>query len=181
MSLASLRLSNMSLTSLRLPKLSPARMLHTTAPVYKVQAGKYKVTLDQSKPLTYEMALSPQKIGIHKSFNSFNSGQLEDTFGVEKWEEKGGVNLSYKMFMEDMFIRKFMKGTWSGMFLSEIIIKRQHNTIRVAALIKRNLMTRKFYFLIGYTEEMLGQWLKCPVKLEMQIVDNHKDVVYKYI
>ena len=40
------------------------------------------------------MALSPQKIGIHKSFNSFNSGQLEDTFGVEKWEEKGGVNLS---------------------------------------------------------------------------------------
>jgi len=139
------------------------------------------VTLDQSKPLTYEMALSPQKIAIHKSFNSFNTGQLEDTFGVDKWEEKGGVNLSYKMFIEDMFIRKFLKGTWSGMFLSEIIIKRQHNTVRVAALIKKNLMTRKVYFLIGYSEEMLGQWLKCPVKLELQVIDNPKDVIYKYI
>jgi len=139
------------------------------------------VTLDHSKPLTYEMAMKPGKIGTHKSFNSFNTGQLEDTFGVETWGEKGGVNLTYKMFIEDMFIRKFLKGTWSGMFLSEIIVKRQHNTIRVAALIKNNLMARKIYFLIGYSEEMLGQWLKCPVKLELQVVANPKDIIYKYI
>ena len=37
------------------------------------------------------------------------------------------------------------------------------------------------YFLIGYTEEMLSQWLKCPVKLELQVVQNPKDVIYKYI
>jgi len=37
------------------------------------------------------------------------------------------------------------------------------------------------YFLIGYTEEMLSQWLKCPVKLEIQVVANPKDVIYKYI
>ena len=80
-----------------------------------------------------------------------------------------------------MFIRKFLKGTWSGMFLSEIIVKRQHNTIRVAALIKRNLQTSKMYFLTGYSEEMLSQWLKCPVKLELQVIDNPKDVIYKYI
>ena len=144
------------------------------------------------------MAVSPLKIGIHKSFNSFNTGQLEDTFGVEKWEEKGGVNLSndcfqvfsvivfcvllgYKMFIEDMFIRKFMKGTWTGMFLSEIIVKRQHNTVRVAGLIKKGLQPRKVYFLIGYSEEMLGQWLKCSVKLELQVIENPKDVIYKYI
>ena len=80
-----------------------------------------------------------------------------------------------------MFIRKFLKGTWSGMFLSEIVVKRQHNTIRVAGLIKKNLMPRKIYFLIGYSEEMLGQWLKCHVKLELQVIDDAKDVIYKYI
>ena len=85
------------------------------------------------------------------------------------------------MFIEDMFIRKFLKGTWSQMFLSEIIIKRQHNTIRIAALIKPLVIVRKIYFLIGYSEEMLSLWLKCPVKLELQVVDDPKKVVYKYI
>ena len=37
------------------------------------------------------------------------------------------------------------------------------------------------YFLIGYSEEMLSFWLKCPVKLELQVVNDAKDVVYKYI
>ena len=85
------------------------------------------------------------------------------------------------MFIEDMFIRKFLKGPWSQMFLSEIIIKRQHNTIRIAALIKPLVIVRKLYFLIGYSEEMLSLWLKCPVKLELQVVDDPKKAVYKYI
>jgi len=109
----------------------------------KIVAGKYKVTLDKSKPLTYEMAVQPDHIGIHKSFNSFNTGQLEDSLGYKKWHEKGGTLLSHKLFMEDLFIRKFMKGTWTQMFISEIIVKRQHNTIRVAALIKRSLQPQK--------------------------------------
>ena len=140
-----------------------------------------QVTLDRSKPLTYEQAVKPEQIGVHKSFNSFNTGQLEDTYGVEKEVERGGATLSHKMFMEDLFIRKFLKGTWSGLFLSEIIIKRQHNTVRVAAIIKPINIIRKIYFLIGYSEEMLSLWLKCPVKLELQVVDNPKDVVYKYV
>ena len=85
------------------------------------------------------------------------------------------------MFIEDMFMRKFLKGTWSAMFLSEIIIKRQHNTIRISALMHKRLNTKKIYFLIGYTEEMLSYWLKCPVKMELQFLNSAKDVVYKYI
>ena len=86
------------------------------------------------------------------------------------------------MFIEDMFIRKFLKGTWSGgMFLSEIIIKRQHNTVRIAGIIKPLVIPRKMYFLIGYSEEMLSLWLKCPVKLELQIVNDPNDIVFKYI
>ena len=75
-----------------------------------------------------------------------------------------------------------MQGTWSEMVLSEIIVKRQHNTVRVSALlVTRRLRTRQIYFLLGYTEEMLSLWLKCPVKLELQFLDNPKQVVYTYI
>ena len=149
--------------------------------VFLIHIYAVQVTLDHSKPLTYEMAVKPEKIGIHKSFNSFNTGQLEDTYGVQKEMERGGASLSHKMFIEDMFIRKFLKGTWSEMFLSEIIVKRQHNTIRVSALVKPVVIVRKIYFLIGYSEEMLGQWLKCPVKLELQIVNDPKSIIYKYV
>jgi small subunit ribosomal protein S24 len=67
------------------------------------------------------------------------------------------------------------------MILSEIIVKRQHNMVRIAALVQKRMLTRKIYFLIGYTEEMLSLWLKCPVKLEFQFLDSAKDVVFKYI
>ena len=83
--------------------------------------------------------------------------------------------------VEDMFIRKFMVGTWHFLFVSEVIIKRQHNMIRIAGLVKQSISARKMYFLIGYTEEMLSLWLQCPVKLELQTVPDAKSVVYKYI
>ena len=70
------------------------RLLHTSPVMSKIVAGKYKVTLDQSKPLTYEMAVQPDHIGIHKSFNSFNTGQLEDTYGEDKEKTRGGATLS---------------------------------------------------------------------------------------
>ena len=50
------------------------------------------------------------------------------------------------MFYEDMFIRKFPKGTWSQMFLSEIIMQRQRNTVRIAAIIRPLVTNRKIYF-----------------------------------
>ena len=52
------------------------------------------MTLDRSKPLTYEMAVKPEQIGIHKSFNSFNTGQLEGTYGEDMEKKRGGATLS---------------------------------------------------------------------------------------
>lgn len=80
-----------------------------------------------------------------------------------------------------MFIRKFITGTWHGLFASEIIIKRQHNIIRIAGIIRQAIGARKMYFLIGYSEELLSFWLQCPVKLELQTVADKKDVIFKYI
>lgn len=92
---------------------------------------------------------------------------------------EGGLRSS-ETAVEDMFIRKFMTGTWHALFLSEIIIKRQHNMIRIGGIISRAVAARKIYFLIGYTEELLSYWLQCPVKLELQSAEK-KDVVFKYV
>lgn len=83
--------------------------------------------------------------------------------------------------MEDEFIRRFMRGTWHNLFLSEIIIKRQHNIIRIAGIVYQGITQRKMYFLIGYTEELLSYWLQSPVKLELQTTNDRKAVIFKYI
>lgn len=152
--------------------------LHTSCALAKVRAGRYRVTIDRSRPLTYEMALRPEEIGRKKGFNSLNTAQLEDTFNMK---EEMGQDLPHKTFVEDLFIRKFMHGTWPETFESELIIKRQHNLIRVAGIMNRLIEPKKIYFLIGYTEEMLSLWLKCPVKVELQTIPSPEDVVYKYI
>lgn len=92
----------------------------------------------------------------------------------------GGLRPS-ETAIEDVFIRRFITGTWHSLFVSEIIIKRQHNLIRIAGIISRSIPARKMYFLIGYTEELLGYWLQCPIKLELQTVDSKKDVIFKYV
>ena len=126
------------------------------------QTGEYKVTINRTKPLTYEQSMKPSDIGEKKGYNSFNTSQLEGTF-LEK--EAIRQDLPHKTFVEDMFIRKFMYGTWPEMISSEIIIKRHHNLDRIAAIIDRkHARQRQIYFLIGYTEELLSYWLKCPVK-----------------
>ncbi|KAF0306688.1 28S ribosomal protein S24, mitochondrial [Amphibalanus amphitrite] len=151
------------------PPEPPCRPIHLTAACSKVSSGRYKVTRSKNKPLTYEQANPPHYLFVRKGFNSFNTSNLKD--GVRPSESA----------MEDMFIRKFISGTWHNMFLSEVIIKRQLNMIRISGIVVRNILPRKMYFLIGYTEEMLTNWLQCPVKLELQTTDSREDVVFKYI
>jgi small subunit ribosomal protein S24 len=93
---------------------------------------------------------------------------------------QGGKD-AHTMLLQDAFIRKFLRGTWHDLFVSEIIVKRQHNMIRVAGIVRRGIIQRKMYFLIGYCEELLSYWLQCPVKMEIQTVADKKDVIFKYI
>lgn len=74
-----------------------------------------------------------------------------------------------------------MNGTFHSHICSEVIIKRQFNHIRIATIVRRGLAPRKFYFLIGYTEELLSIWLQCPVTLELQTVEKKEDTVFKYV
>ncbi|XP_053605315.1 small ribosomal subunit protein uS3m [Plodia interpunctella] len=146
-----------------------ASQLHTSTPLCRVVSGKYRITKKRDRPLTYEMANPPHYIAHRKSWNSWNTSTMKD--GLRKSETA----------VEDEFIRRFMGGTWHGLVCSEVIIKRQFNHIRVAAIIRRAVSPTKMYFLLGYTEEMLANWLQCPVTLELQTVDSFKDVIFKYI
>lgn len=82
---------------------------------------------------------------------------------------------------EDLFIRKFMFGTWHGLFASEVIIKRRHNMVILAGIVHQRVNPRKLYFLIGYTEELLSRFLKRIVKIELQSVKDRKDMIFKFI
>ncbi|GLG99431.1 28S ribosomal protein S24, mitochondrial [Gryllus bimaculatus] len=150
-------------------QLALVRSFHVTPACQKVQAGRYRITTKRNKPLTYEMSNPPHQIAHRKSWNSWNTANI-----------LGGVRPA-ETTIEDLFIRKFMTGTWHNLFLSEVIIKRQHNMIRIAGLVKQAISARKMYFLIGFTEEILSCWLQCPVKLELQTVEDPKDAIFKYI
>ncbi|XP_012259204.1 28S ribosomal protein S24, mitochondrial [Athalia rosae] len=145
------------------------RQIHVTAVTARVQAGRYRVTIKRDRPLTYEMANPPYQIAHRKSWNSWNTSNVT------------GGNRSSETAVDDMFIRRFITGTWHSLFMSEVIIKRQHNIIRIAGIVRRSISSRKMYFLIGYCEELLSFWLQCPVKLELQTVQSKNDVIYKYI
>lgn len=81
--------------------------------------------------------------------------------------------------IEDVFIRRFMFGTFHGCLANEIVIKRRGNLLLVCALMLQKMPPQKFYFLIGYSESLLSHFYKCPVKLEIQTLQ--EKAVYKYI
>lgn len=143
--------------------------ISTSALRFKKVAGRYQKTPHQTNPLTYEQANLPHQIGVTKTWNSWNTSFLLD-----------GVHIAETQ-TEDLIIRKFMAGTWHGLFLSEVIIKRRANMIILGGLITRAINPRKVYFLIGYSEEILSYLFKCPVKIELQTVADKKDIIYTYV
>lgn len=136
------------------------------------------------------MSNPPHQIAHRKAWNSWNVGELL------KIIENICRSLNYIQFSvnlrdqdirraqtltEDIFIRKFMTGTFHSLICSEVIIKRQFNHIRIASIMSRGISPRKMYFLIGYAEELLSNWLQCPVTLEINTIADKREVIFKYI
>ena len=92
-----------------------------------------------------------------------------------------GEGRESETLIEDMFIRQFMAGTWHGMFVSELIIKRRYNMIYIGGLLQTRMKISSVYFLVGYTEELLSYLLKCPVKVDFQTVKDSRDMNFKFI
>lgn len=81
--------------------------------------------------------------------------------------------------VEDVFLRRFIFGTFHGALANEVVIKRRGNMLIVCALMLQKMPPPKFYFLIAYSESLLAHFYKCPVKMEIQTLPNK--VVYKYL
>lgn len=170
-----------------------AAAFHTSPVCSRVQAGRYRVTTKRNRALTYEMANPPHYIAHRKAWNSWNTCTyknfiitntifyLNEFYLLLHTASMLDGQRASQTAIEDVFMRKFMTGTWHALILSEVIIKRQHNMIRISAIVRQAISPRKVYFLIGYTEELLSYWLQCPVTLELQTVADKKDVIFKYI
>ncbi|XP_002733110.2 small ribosomal subunit protein uS3mA-like [Saccoglossus kowalevskii] len=140
------------------------RCLQTSASCYK--AGRVKVSKGD-KPITYEQANPPHLAGVTKSWKSWNTANLEDEEGAPE------------RAVEDMFIRKFIVGTFHNCLAADTIIKRRANQINICLLLNRNVRPNQYYFLVGYAESLLSHWYKCIVKIEVQAVDDV--VIYKWL
>ncbi|KAJ1529731.1 hypothetical protein ONE63_006484 [Megalurothrips usitatus] len=139
------------------------RSISTTPACNKISTGRYKPLEGRYQVLTYDQAIKPHELVHMKSWNTWNTSTL-----------KGGRR-SQLTTIEDMFIRRFIHGAWFCNTVGEqIIIKRQHNIIRIAFCVPKTVSPQNCYFITGFCEEMLSIWLHCPVKLEIQTTEPHE-------
>ncbi|XP_077354271.1 small ribosomal subunit protein uS3m [Festucalex cinctus] len=151
-----------------LSKSSPAgsRALHVSAVCCKNRAARIRVGKGD-RPVTYEQALKPHHIGHHKGWLSQHTSNLKGEAGAAE------------RAVEDAFVRRLMFGTFHGCLANDVVIKRRGNVLTVCALVLRKMPPHKFYFLIGYAESLLAHFYKCPVKLDVQTLQEKQ--VYKYL
>ncbi|XP_076876774.1 small ribosomal subunit protein uS3m [Brachyhypopomus gauderio] len=143
-----------------------ARSIHSTAMCYKNYAARIRVGKGD-KPVTYEQALHPHHIAHKKGWLSQHTSNLQG--------EDGAAD----RVVEDVFIRRFIYGTFHGCLANELVIKRRGNILIICALMLQKMQPQKFYFLIGYAEELLSHFYKCPVKMEIQMLEDK--AIYKYL
>ncbi|XP_072492844.1 small ribosomal subunit protein uS3m [Notamacropus eugenii] len=150
-----------------LPELpSTCRGVHTTAVCCKNRAARVRVGKGD-KPVTYEQAHPPHYIAHRKGWLSLHTSNLDG--------EEGAAERT----VEDVFIRKFLYGTFPGCLAEEVVIKRRANQLVICMLVLQRLQPSKLYFLVGYSEALLSALYKCPVRLCLQTVP--RKPVYKYI
>lgn len=146
------------------------RNISTTVALYRSKtAARPKYTRYKTNPVTWEQLHPAHYIFVRKGFLSYNTSNLKD-------EERSGETA-----IEDLFIRKFMEGTWINILCSPIVIKRRANMIFISAFFNANSPCNQYYFLQGYTETLLSYVFKCPVKLDIQTVEDPKVLVVTHV
>uniref|UniRef100_A0ABI7XH90 Mitochondrial ribosomal protein S24 n=1 Tax=Felis catus TaxID=9685 RepID=A0ABI7XH90_FELCA len=108
--------------------------LHTSAVCTKNRAARVRVGKGD-KPVTYEEAHAPHYIAHRKGWLSLHTGNLD------------GEDHAAERTVEDVFLRKFMLGTFPGCLADQVILKRRANQVEICALVLRQLPAYKFYFL----------------------------------
>ncbi|XP_012576465.1 PREDICTED: 28S ribosomal protein S24, mitochondrial isoform X2 [Condylura cristata] len=101
------------------------RTLHTTAICAKNRAARVRVSKGD-KPVTYEEAHAPHHISHRKGWLSLHTGNLD------------GENHAAERIVEDVFLRKFMMGTFPGCLADQLILKRRANQLLLLRRMKES-------------------------------------------
>uniref|UniRef100_A0A7N5KH92 Mitochondrial ribosomal protein S24 n=1 Tax=Ailuropoda melanoleuca TaxID=9646 RepID=A0A7N5KH92_AILME len=123
--------------------------LHTSAVCAKNRAARVRVGKGD-KLVTYEEAHVPHYIAHRKGWLSRHTGNLD------------GENHAAEPTVEDVFLGKFMLGTFPRCPADQLILNRRANQLEICALVLRQLPAHKFHFLVGYSETLLSHFYKCP-------------------
>ena len=153
------------------PTLSSAvigRNFHASSVLLKKKAGRIQQSKLRNKPITYEMSFKPERIQHQKGWLSFNTSNLH------------GEDNAHQMAYEDLFIRKFIYGTFYRLTVSEIVLKRRLNILDIIMFVNRNTNTVKYQYLVSYTEEILSKLLRYNVKVHL-LLASQEDMIYKYV
>lgn len=144
------------------------RSIHTSSIFCRIQAGRIRGSKMRNKPVSYEAAFPPEDIQHKKGWLSFNTSNLH------------GEKNAHQMAYEDMFIRKFLVGTFYRLLKSEIVIKRRLNILDISVFVSPMLRPEKCHYLTSYSEEFLGRLLRYNVKLNL-LVASDDDMIHKYV
>ncbi|KAI1711617.1 mitochondrial ribosome subunit s24 domain-containing protein [Ditylenchus destructor] len=180
MNLASSLRNALSINSSAVPL--STRPLSTSAILCNNTAGKYKKSRRRDFPLSYEMYRRPWHIGVSKSWMTFNTSSLEE---FRQTAETGGAGAPI-VVAQDEAVRRLVRGIFHD-FLSfdgkEFVLKRRGNVLYVTGFLcyKRWINWKKVYWLWGFTEELLSNLLKQPVKFELQFVKDDELRTYTYV
>nr|CAD2126969.1 unnamed protein product [Meloidogyne enterolobii] len=142
-------------------------------------AGKYKnkaCRYLRGKPqiMTYDMSRLPSDIAVSKSWMTWHTQNLDD------FKQQLGLTVA-----QDEIIRRFVRAifyTYLPLTVggTELITKRRGNVVYVTGFLIPKGNMEQIYWLYGFTEEILSNLLKQPVKLELQFIRSADDLAVEY-
>lgn len=99
--------------------------------------------------------LKPYSVNKLKSWNS--------RWGVPSRSKRFGKQKMAELAMDDLFITKFIRGTFPMNASHPIIVSRKENTINVILALMMDPIPVNF--LVGLSETVLSEWLGCKVNV----------------
>ena len=104
--------------------------------------------------------LKPYSVNKLRSWNS--------RWGVPPRSKKFGKEKMAELTVDDLFITKFIRGTFPMNPDNPIIISRKENIINITLPLMMDPFTVNF--LVGYSEKILSEWLGCQVNVNPSCV-----------
>lgn len=104
--------------------------------------------------------LKPYSVNKLRGWNS--------KWAVPPRSKRFGKEKSAELLMDDMFITKFIRGTFPMNEEYPIILGRKENTINITLPIMMDPIPLNF--LVGYSERILSEWLGCSVTIRPSCV-----------